>query len=165
MRVSRIIVITFALSGLVACGGDDGARTGTPSRTSTPSTAPTSATPTSAPLDADAILIEERITDARLHIGVVLNTSVLGEAKFCPGGKSTGGSEGATITETFQCPGGTLTVRFAPTQRSLVQGAPWEVVSGTGSFEGLRGGGSMVARFTDEDPDSGLVTFVGTVAR
>ena len=43
------------------------------------------------------------------------------------------------------------------------QSAVWEIVSGTGRFEGLRGGGSMVARFESKDPDKGRETFTGTV--
>jgi hypothetical protein len=41
----------------------------------------------------------------------------------------------------------------------------WEVVRGTGSFEGLRGGGSMVAKFASDDPDSGREFFTGTVGK
>jgi hypothetical protein len=65
----------------------------------------------------------------------------------------------------FHCPGGRLQIRFSPTQLSPVQSAVWEVVSGTGSFEGVRGGGTMVARFGSENPDQGRETFTGTVAR
>jgi hypothetical protein len=90
-------------------------------------------------------------------------TSVIGESAFCPGGRTSGGSEGAAITTTFHCPDGTLTVRYSPTQRSLVQGSPWEVVSGTGSWAGLRGGGSMVAVFEKDDPDRGREVFTGTI--
>ena len=72
---------------------------------------------------------------------------------------------GPTITTTFRCPGGTLKVQYAPTQRSLVQGSVWEVVSGTGSLEGLRGGGSMVAKFGSEDPEKGAETFTGSITR
>ena len=43
------------------------------------------------------------------------------------------------------------------------QGGVWEVVSGTGRFEGLRGGGSMVAPFESDDPDAGREVFTGTV--
>jgi hypothetical protein len=110
----------------------------------------------------DAILIETRISDAR-HTGGVLPASFIGESAFCAGGKTTGDSTGPTITTTFRCPDGVLKVRFAPMQPSLVQSAVWEVVTGTGHFEGLRGGGSMVARFESADPDEGRETFTGTV--
>ena len=41
----------------------------------------------------------------------------------------------------------------------------WEVVRGTGSFEGLREGGSIVAAFKSDDPDSGREIFTGTVGK
>ena len=62
---------------------------------------------------------------------------------------------------TFHCPGGRLQIRFSPTQLSPVQSAVWEVVGGTGSFEGVRGGGTMVAMFGSENPDQGRETFTG----
>jgi hypothetical protein len=111
------------------------------------------------------VYIETRIPDARLHAGVVARTSVLGESAFCPGGTTTGGSEGAAITTTFHCPGGTLTIRYAPTEHSRVQGALWEVMGGTGSLAGLRGGGSMVAVFEQDDPDRGREIFTGKLGR
>jgi hypothetical protein len=103
------------------------------------------------------------VLDAREHRGEVVGTSVLGESAFCRGGRSTGGSEGSTITTTVHCRGGTLTVRYFPIQRSLVQGSQWEVVDGTGSFAGQQGGGTMVAVFDEDDPDRGREVFTGTV--
>jgi hypothetical protein len=88
--------------------------------------------------------------------------SVIGESAFCWGGKYSGGSVGPTITTTFTCPGGTLKVQYAPTQYGRVQGAVWKIVSGTGSFKALRGGGSMVAKFED---DTGREIFTGTVSK
>ncbi len=41
----------------------------------------------------------------------------------------------------------------------------WEVVSGTGRFKGVRGGGSMVATFESDDPDTGREIFTGTVGK
>ena len=161
--VRALMILTIASSGLVACGGSDGDNL----RTVTVAAADTSAqeTSTSPPVGGDAILIETRVTDAKGHVGEVLGVSVFGESAFCRGGKTSGGSEGPTITTTFRCSGGTLTVRYAPTQPSLVQSAVWEVVSGTGTFEGLRGGGSMVAKFQSDDPDTGRETFTGTLGK
>ena len=155
------MALTTAAIGLAACGGDNGGDV----RTVTVSTDETSAeeTPTSAPLSGAPILIETRVTNARRHTGEVLGVSAIGESAFCRGGKTSGGSEGPTITTTFRCPDGTLKVQDAPTQPSLVQGAVWEVVSGTGSFERLRGGGSMVAKFESDNPDAGREIFTGTV--
>jgi hypothetical protein len=151
------LVAAIAALGLVACSDGDG---------DADAPAETSARETSSPPPAsgDAILIETRITDARAHTGEVLDGSVIGEAAFCSGGQSAGSSAGAAITATFDCPGGTLTVRYAPRQNSAVQSSEWEVVSGTGDFEGLRGGGWMVAAFTGDDPDIGREVFTGTVS-
>ena len=160
IKVRLVMAVTIAAIGLAACGGDNGGsdRADAPAETSAPETS------TSVPVSGDAILIETRITDARRHTGEVLGGSVIGESAFCPGGEANGSSEGPTITTTFRCPGGTLTVQYAPSQFSLVQSALWGVVSGTGSFEGLRGGGSMVAAFESDNPDTGRETFTGTVS-
>jgi hypothetical protein len=103
------------------------------------------------------------VTDGRRHVGEVPGSSVLGEEPFCAGGTTSRASSARTITQVFHCQDSTLKIRFSPTRPSLVQGAQWEVVSGTGEFDGLRGGGSMVARFTEPSPDTGQVTFAGTV--
>jgi hypothetical protein len=162
-KVRLVMALTMAASGLAACGGDDGGNV----RTVTVAPAETSAqeTSTSAPVRSDAVLIETRVTNAKRHTGEVLGVSVIGESAFCRGGKTSGGSEGPTITTTFRCPGGTLKIQYAPTQPSLVQGGVWEVVRGSGSFEGLRGGGSMVAKFERGNPDAGREIFTGTVGK
>jgi hypothetical protein len=150
-----LVMVLVVVVGLTACGGETKTRTVTV-------TAPAEE---SAAASGIPILIETRITDAMKHTGEVADTSVFGETPFCPGGTSTGGSEAAMITSTFKCPGGTLKVRYAPTQNSSVQGATWEVVSGTGDWQGLTGGGSMIARFDGDDPDVGQEIFAGTVTR
>jgi hypothetical protein len=148
--------LAVAASGLTACGNDSGGEVKTVTVTETER---------DTPVTGDAILIQTRITNAKRHTGEVLGPSAIGESAFCRGGKTRGGSEGPTITTTFRCPGGTLKVQYAPTQPSLVQGSVWEVVSGTGSFKGLRGGGSMIAKFKKDDPDAGRETFIGTVGK
>ena len=157
--VIRLTAMAIAAIGLVACSADDGGGD------RADAAAETSAQETSTPASGsgDAILIETRITDARAHTGEVLDGSLIGESAFCPGGTSTGSSEGATITATLSCADGTLTVQYAPRQNSAVQSSEWEVVSGTGVFEGLRGGGWMVAAFVGDDPDAGREIFTGTV--
>ena len=152
-------------AGVAACDGadDTAARPDTSSGAESPSPESSASSPVDSPLFGKPILIETRVLDARRHRAVVVATSVIGEAAFCPGGRASGGSEGAAITTTFHCPGGTLTVRYSPTQRSVVQGAGWEVVSGTGNLADLRGGGSMVAVFDEDDPDRGREVFTGTV--
>jgi len=159
----RVVLALTIATGLAACGGDNGGGV----RTVTVAPADPSAQETSgaAPVRGDAILIETRVTNARRHTGMILAGSVIGESPFCRSGTSSGASDGPTITTTFRCPGGTLKVQYAPTQPSRVQSAVWEVVRGTGSLQGLRGGGSMVARFDRDDPDRGRETFTGTVGR
>jgi hypothetical protein len=158
-KLGLLMTVTIGAFSLVACGGDN---TGDV-QTVTVAAADSSAeeTPTSAPKTGEAILIETH-ADATNHTSEVLAVSFIGESAFCPGGTGTGGSEGATITSTFHCPGGELTVEFAPMQHSLVQGAAWRIVSGTGTFSGMHGGGSMVAKF--EDPETGREIFTGTVS-
>lgn len=167
-RLGRLVVAVALTPGAAACDGDDGdTRPDTTKRAASPSaeSSATSATksPSAAPLFGKAVLIETRVLDAVKHKGVVRRTSRIGESPFCPGGRARGGSDGAAITTTFYCSGGTLTVRYSPAQRSLVQGAAWEIVSGTGNLADLRGGGSMVAVFERTDPDSGREVFTGTV--
>ena len=145
--------LAVAVIGLAACGDGNGGEVRTI----------TFPAEQDAPVTGDAILIETRISEAAQHTGEVLDGSLIGESAFCPGGESSGGSTGATITTTFSCPDGSLKVSFSPTQQALVQGDVWEVVSGTGRYKGLRGGGSMVARFGRDDPDEGRETYTGTV--
>jgi hypothetical protein len=164
-RVVRWLTAAFGASalGLAACGDDDGGAVRTVTVPGPEASAQDSAP--AAAVGGDAILIETRITSARRHTGEILGTSVIGEAAFCRGGTTSGGSDGPTITATFRCDNGTLKVQYAPTQRSLVQGGAWEIVKGTGRFKGLRGGGSMVARFEEDDPEGGREIFTGTVSR
>jgi hypothetical protein len=157
-KLRLVIALALSASGLAACGGDSGGDVRTV-------TVAPEETPTSAPVSGDPILIETRVTNAKRHTGEVLGVSVLGESSFCRRGKTSGGSDGPTITTRFRCPGGTLTVHYAPTQRSLVQGSVWEIVSGTGRYKGLHGGGSMVARFASDHPDAGREVFTGTVGK
>jgi hypothetical protein len=162
-RTLLVLALGIAAIGSVGCGGDDGGeiRTVTVTAAATPAPEPT----TPAVAGGDPVLIQTRVTDARSHKSEVLDPSFIGKSTFCRGGRISGGSEGPTITSTFHCRGGTLTVQYAPTQHSLVQGNVWAIVSGTGSFKGLRGGGSMVAKFGDADPDRGREFFAGTVDR
>jgi hypothetical protein len=160
-KTHLLTALTVAAVGLPACGGDSNGTV----RTVTATAAETSPQESSAPVPGgDAILIETRVTNAQQHTGEVVSVSI-GESSFCQGGKTSGESNGPTITTTLRCPGSTLKVQYAPTQRSLVQGAVWGIVSGTGRFKGLRGGGSMVAKFESDDPDAGREIFTGTVGK
>jgi hypothetical protein len=162
-KIMLLAALAIAAGGLAACGGDGGGDV----RTVTVTEADPSAqeTPTSAPVPGDPILIQTRVTNARLHKAHVTAPSVFGESAFCPGGKATGGSDGPTIHTIFHCRGGTLEIKYAPVQPSDVQGSPWEIVRGTGSFKGLQGGGSMVDIFEKDNPDSGREVFTGTAGK
>jgi hypothetical protein len=160
--VRRLVAVMVVAVGLTACGGDEDGG-GEPEAAPAETSAEETATSTPPVVNGDAILIRTRVTDARAHTGEVVDGSVIGEAAFCTGGTTGGSSRGPTITTTFTCPGGTLEVEYAPTQRSLVQSAAWEIVSGTGDYEGFSGGGWMVAVFESDDPDAGTETFAGTV--
>lgn len=160
--VDRWPAATLAVvaTGLAACGGDTGGEVRTV-------TVPAVEQDTAA--TGDAILIETRISDARHHTGEVLSGSFIGKATFCPDGKTSGGGDAegfASVITTFRCRDGRLTIRYSPQQPSAVQSAVWEVVSGTGSYKGLRGGGSMVAKFGNrKDRGRGQETFTGTVRK
>jgi hypothetical protein len=157
VKIAFTVLLMGCPLGIAACGDDNNAEVRT---VTVEASAGTEEGP---PGIGDAILIATRISNAKTHAGEVLDGSVIGESAFCPGGKTRGGSTGAAISATFQCPGGRLTVSYSPTQRSLVQSSEWEVVSGTGSFKGLDGGGWMVANFGSDDPEKGGETFTGTV--
>jgi len=103
--------------------------------------------------------------------GEVLEGSTLGGSPFCVGGTvrdSHGSSDPAVrlIVETITCPDGTVRLRFTPDEpQGMTQTGSWTIASGTGAFEGLRGGGEMEVEY-DPDPDSpARVTFRGTVTR
>jgi hypothetical protein len=158
-KTGPVTALIVAALGLAACGGKSGDVRTVTATTTARSVGESSP---SAPATGDAILIETRVTNAKRHTAAVLGGSVIGESAFCRGGTYSGGSNGPTITTRFRCPRGTLTVQYAPTQYSRVQGAVWKIVRGTGRFEGLRGGGSMVAKF---EGDTGREIFTGTVRR
>lgn len=164
-RVDRRLTATLAVVvlGVAACGDDDSTEVRTVTVPAESSADQGAATGQQSVVDGDAILIRTRITDGRKHEGTVLDGSFIGESAFCAGGTTSGGGQ-VPIILTFSCPGGRLTVKFAVTQPSPVQNAIWEVVRGSGRFEGLRGGGSMVVRFSG-DPEIGRETFTGAVGK
>ncbi len=155
------LALTLATVGLGACGGDDGDSSGTT---------------TDAGAAGEKVLIKTRVgvPDAENVPGDVelLAVSHIGDSPFCPGGTiqevhyEHGSPAGFIIERTFRCPAGTLKVGFSPTQPSRVLRMAWEVMNGTGEFEGATGGGQMVARFEKgEPPTPGRETFTGTVTR
>ena len=115
----------------------------------------------------DAILILDQVTD--INGGKVRRRSFIGDSAFCPGGsmKHERGRPGVgTGIATFRCRDGSLSIGFTPLPApGLIQSSPWQVVSGTGSYKGIRGQGWMVVRFEGGSSEEGQETFVGTITR
>ncbi len=95
---------------------------------------------------------------------------------FCPSGTSTssnfrfaGGGRAGTfhLDKTFFCDGGSdsLTIRLnaATANGSTQDQGGWKVISGTGAYEGIRGGGNLVGYY----PATGGVIdhYVGVLTR
>jgi hypothetical protein len=162
--------------GLAGCSLDDaGTEDGT--ATDPDVTSPSSvATSTAADVDGDlevpvpngdAILILDQVTD--INGGKVRRRSFVGDEAFCPGGsmKHEHGRPGiGTGIATFRCRDGSLSIGFTPLPApGLIQSSPWEVLSGTGRYKGIRGRGWMVVRFEGGSSERGQETFVGTITR
>ena len=105
--------------------------------------------------------------------GKVLEGSTLGGSPFCVGGtiRDSHGSpdpEVALIARTITCQEGRVRMDLTPEvsqgmPQDLTQTGSWTIVSGTGAFEGLRGGGEMEIVY-DPDPNApARGTYTGTV--
>jgi hypothetical protein len=57
---------------------------------------------------------------------------------------------------------GDLTIRFAPRPNARNQSSSWTLIAATGSFRGLKGGGSMFVRVEQRAP-RGREVFTGTL--
>ena len=106
--------------------------------------------------------------------GKVLNGSTLGGSPFCVGGTildSHGSPDPAVepyglIDRTITCANGTVRVGFTPEEpQGLTQKGSWRIVSGTGTFEKLRGRGKMTVTYDPDDEALGRETLTGTVSR
>jgi hypothetical protein len=159
------LVLAVTAIGLAACGDDDGDEGGT--------TAGADETGTTAEEGGEPILIKTHLTflenpNAKVGArGEVLPGSTVGDSAFCAGGRFSdrhGEPPLGSVVKTFRCPGGRLTITFSPTEPSLKQSSDWEVVNGSGRFQGLSGGGRMRAVF-ESTGGEGRETFTGTVTR
>jgi hypothetical protein len=101
--------------------------------------------------------------------GEVLEGSTVAESVFCRNGTftDTHGQDPdlGLVDRTIRCPRGTLRIAFTPgTPQGRIQAGPWQVVSGTGPFEGLTGSGQMDIEYEPGTRGSeGRETFTGTV--
>lgn len=103
--------------------------------------------------------------------GEIVEGSTLGDSPFCVGGtiRDTHGSpdpEVLLIARTITCPDGKVRLDLSPElSQSSTQTGSWIIVSGTGAFEGLSGGGEMETVY-DPDPEApARETLTGTATR
>ncbi len=165
----RLRVLTVALTAalsLAACNDDAEDKGRTPSAPEATTPGPDAATqsPEPDPVHGQPILIQTRMKNIRA--GAVLPGSLFGESSFCPGGRvraEHGTPDIGLVHSTFICRDGQLSIGFSPMQPSFTQSSPWKVVDSRGRYEGLRGGGWIVARF-NEASGTGRETFTGTLS-
>jgi hypothetical protein len=155
---SPIVVLGAAalLVGLPGCGDDDDHDGGSQQR----------ATPVAG---SERILIKTRVD---IPTGEVLGGSSIGDSPFCPGGtfRDRHGSADPSVPpyglvdRTFRCPDGSLRIGFTPGEpQGRTQAGPWKVVSGTGAFKGLQGGGQMEIKYEPGSDTKGRETHTETV--
>jgi hypothetical protein len=168
----RVVVLVSVLALIVvACGGgEDGEG----------AAADTSAAPTTEP--GEAIVIRTRMVIAAtegaepIATGEVLEGSTLGGSPLCAGGTirdSHASLDPAVaplglIDRMITCSDGTVRIVFTPEvggSQGETQTGSWTIVSGTGTFEGLRGSGEMEIVPDPDDDSLGLETLTGTVTR
>jgi hypothetical protein len=95
--------------------------------------------------------------------GEIVGGSTIGDSPFCPGGsfRDGPGQDAYDVEKNIDCPDGTLTIGFSPGEPAgHKQTGPWEVLGGTGAYEGLQGEGEMEVTGSDRE---GRETFTGTV--
>ena len=107
--------------------------------------------------------------------GEVAEGSTLGGSPFCVGGTiwDTHGSpdpEVALIARTITCPEGRVRMAITPQvsqemRQDLTQTGSWQIVSGTGAFEGLRGRGEMEIVYDPDPKAPARGTYTGTITR
>jgi hypothetical protein len=102
--------------------------------------------------------------------GKVLDGSFLGDSSFCPKGTFSGGhgnTDNGWLDHTFECADGTLMIAFDPrNMKKRSASGPWEVLKGTGAYQGMEGSGEMQIRFpADPELMEGHETFTGTVSQ
>jgi hypothetical protein len=161
MRRALVIVWVGALL-LGACGGDKGNA---------------SAASTSGPSGAPFVIKTRLIVAAEpgaepIATGEVLEGSTLGGDPFCAGGTILDTHGVADFVETYglidrtiTCPEGTVRIGLTPEvgPDGPTGKGSWTVASGTGVYEGLRGGGQLQVAEDPEDPSVERETLTGTV--
>lgn len=159
---SLALAMVMAAACLTSCGNEND-RGSAPSNAARPDVDHSSAPP----LDGEKVVIKTRIVG---FAGKVASGSVLGGARFCPGGAvrhEPGSLEiGFPAINVFKCQAGSLRIGFGPGPDQMdqaVQTSDWRVLGGTGSFAGCTGEGTMRVKFEDRDAAIGRETFTGVV--
>ena len=168
--VGALVLVGVLFLG--ACGGDEKDAANT-----------SAASPTA--LAGEPIVIREKLTIAEeegsepIATGTILAGSTLGDTPFCAGGTILESHasldpkmEPYLIDMKITCPDGTVRIGFTPEvgadpdpQEGQPQRGVWTIVSGTGEYEGLGGGGTSEAVYGPNPNSPVRQTLTGTVAR
>jgi len=158
MRTAVLVVLGVLLA---ACGqGEEGVSDSSAASTTTQRGDPI--------VIRTSIIIAPNSGAEVIATGEVLSGSTLGGSPFCVGGTILD-SHGSTdpevllIARTITCPEGSVRMDITPeVSPGLTQTGSWAIVSGTGDFEGLSGGGEVEIAY-DPDPEApALETYTGT---
>jgi hypothetical protein len=163
--VMLAMVAMVSLLLVAACGDRDGGEEGT-SGTSAGSQ----------PVEIRTSVVNAPTPGAEpIATGEVRTGSTLGGSPFCVGGtvRDTHGSsdpEVWLIARTFTCPEGRLRMDMRPEKQAemsqdLTQDGSWQIVGGTGAFEGLRGRGGAKVVYDPDPTEPARGTYTGTVTR
>ena len=159
----RAVLLALGVIFLAACGGEDD------------DAANTSATSSTAPR-AGRIVIRTRMVIAAeegsepIATGEVLERSTVEDAPFCAGGtiRDSHGSTDPTVAlidRTITCPNGTVRLDLRPEvgPEGPTGKGSWTIVSGTGAFKALRGGGKLTVVPDADDESLGRETLTGSL--
>ena len=167
--MGRAVLLVLVVLCLGACGGDED------------DAADTSAASTTARRGEPIVIRSTLIVAAEegsepIATGTILEGSTLGGMPFCAGGTILDSHasldptmEPYLIDRKITCPDGTVRIGFTPEVGAEPQGQTqrglWTIVSGTGAFEGLGGGGESEAVYGPRPHSPVRETSTGTVTR
>jgi hypothetical protein len=171
----RAVVLASVLALVVgACGGAEDGEDGA-AGTGAVSTAETRGEPIVIKLSVVIADVERAEIPAT---GEVLEGSTLGDAPFCVGGtiedrhanEDPAMEPFGLLARMITCPDGTVRVGFTPEvtpgqPQGLTQTGSWTIVSGTGTYERLRGSGEMETTYDPDGDSPAHETLTGTVTR
>lgn len=162
MRRAVALVLVGGLLAIGACGGGDGG--------SEPDATSTTSPPKESVVIRTSVTIAATSGAEPIATGEVLRRSTLGGSPFCDGGTIRDSHASADpavkdlglVDRTITCREGTVRMVFTP---EPPQGGTWRIVSGTGAFKGLRGGGEFQITYPPEPNAPAHETYTGTVTR